>query len=126
MSTTTAIRGVRGATGVTENTKDALVAAGEELLNALVAANGIDPADVASVFFTCTPDLNAAFPAQAARNLGWTDTAMLCAHEMNVPGSLAMCLRVLIHWNTSRTQAEVKHVYINGAQALRPDRAATV
>lgn len=116
-------RGVRGATTVEENSKEAIVAAGMELLNALVEANGIDPADVASVFFTATPDLDAEFPAQAARRLGWDDTAILCAHEMAVPGALPMCLRILIHWNTASTQAEIRHVYTKGARHLRPDRA---
>ena len=90
----------------------------------VVAANGIDPADVGSIFFTATPDLDAEFPAVAARQLGWTDAAMLCAHEMGVPGSMPMCLRIMIHWNTTRSATEIKHVYIRGAQGLRPDRAS--
>jgi chorismate mutase len=117
-------RGVRGATTVEANTKEAILASGIELLQALVDANGIDAADVASVFFTATPDLDAEFPAQAARKMGWDDTAILCAHEMSVPGSMPMCLRILIHWNTDRTQAEVKHLYTKGARNLRPDRAS--
>jgi chorismate mutase len=117
-------RGVRGATTVDANTKEAIIASGTELLLALVEANGIDPADVASVFFTATRDLDAEFPAQAARKLGWDDTAILCAHEMSVPGSMPMCLRILIHWNTDRAQADVKHLYTKGARNLRPDRAS--
>ena len=124
MSEAKVCRGVRGATTVEVNTKEAIVAEGKALLLALVEANGIDPADVASLFFTATSDLNAEFPAQAARQLGWDDVAILCAHEMNVPGALPMCLRILIHWNTTRTQAEVKHVYTKGAKHLRPDRAS--
>ena len=119
-----AVRGVRGATTVEENTKAAIVAEGRALLEAMVEANGIDPADVASIFFTATPDLDAEFPAQAARQMGGDNVAILCAHEMSVPGPLPLCLRILVHWNTTRTQAEVKHVYMKGAKALRPDRAS--
>jgi chorismate mutase len=119
----TACRGVRGATSVDANTKDAIIAATRELLEALVAANGIDPADVGSVFLTATPDLDADFPAQAARQLGWDDTALLCAQEMAVPGATPGLVRVLIHWNTTKTQAEIEHVYLKGARGLRPDRA---
>lgn len=118
----TSCRGVRGATSADANTKEAIVAATRELLEALVAANGIDPADVGSVFLTATPDLNAEFPAQAARQMGWDDAALLCAQEIAVPGATPSLLRVLIHWNTTRTQAEVRHVYLKGARALRPDR----
>lgn len=117
-------RGIRGATTVETNTKEAIVEATRELLDRLVAANDIDPADVGSIFFTATPDLDAEFPAVAARQLGWTDAAMLCAHEMGVPGSMPMCLRILIHWNTTRSARDIKHVYIRGAQGLRPDRAS--
>jgi chorismate mutase len=117
-------RGVRGATTVEENTKGAIVEATRELLDRLVAANDINPEDVGSIFFTATPDLDAEFPAVAARQLGWSDAAMLCAHEMGVPGSMPMCLRIMIHWNTTRAAADIKHVYIRGAQGLRPDRAS--
>lgn len=118
----TMCRGVRGATSADANTKEAIVAATRELLEALIAANGMDPADIASVFLTATPDLNAEFPAQAARQLGWEDAALLCAQEIAVPGATPGLVRVLIHWNTPKTQAEVRHVYLKGAQALRPDR----
>jgi chorismate mutase len=116
-------RGVRGATTADANTKEAIIEATKELLQLLVAANQIDPADIGSIFLTATPDLDAEFPAQAARQMGWDDVALLCAHEMAVPGALKSCLRVLIHWNTPRSQAEIKHVYTRGASALRPDRA---
>ena len=118
-----ACRGVRGATSCDANPKEAIIAATRELLEAVVAANGIDPADVGSVFLTATPDLDAEFPALAARQLGWVDTALLCAQEMAVPGATPSLLRVLIHWNTTRTQAEIQHVYLKGAASLRPDRA---
>lgn len=116
-------RGVRGATTCTSNTRAAILAATNELLQAVIDANGIDKADIASVWFTTTADLNAEFPAVAARQLGWTDTALMCTHEMSVPGSLPACIRLIMHWNTSKTQADIVHVYLHGATALRPDRA---
>ncbi len=87
----------------------------------MVEANGIEADDVASAFFTTSPDLNAEFPALAARQMGWTDVALLCGHEMNVPGSLAMCLRILLHVNTDKKAADVVHVYLRGARVLRPE-----
>ncbi len=119
------IRGIRGATTAEANTREAILAATHELLKVLIAANGIDPADVASAMFTTTRDLNAEYPALAARALGWTDVALMCGHEMEVPRSLPHCIRILIHWNTERPASEIRHVYIRGAARLRPDRAAT-
>lgn len=116
-------RGVRGATTVEANTVEAILEATRELLLLMIEANAIDSADVGSAIFTTTPDLNADFPALAARHLGWHEVALMCGHEMNVPGALPMCIRVLLHWNTPRTQAEIKHIYIRGAQHLRPDRS---
>ena len=89
----------------------------------IVEANGLKVEDVASAIFTTTPDLTAAFPARAAREMGWRDVALLDAQEIPVPGSLERCVRVLIHWNTEKSAAEIQHVYLKGAQALRPDRA---
>ncbi len=117
-------RGVRGATTCDENTREAILAATHELLTLLIEANGIHPEDIASAIFTTTPDLNAEFPAVAARAIGWIDTALLCGHEMAVPGSLPRCIRVLIHWNTTKRADEIVHVYIRGARGLRPGRAA--
>jgi chorismate mutase len=117
------LRGVRGATTATTNTLPAILAATRELLEALVIANQLDPADIASVYFTMTADLNAAFPARAARELGWTDTALLDAQAPRVAGDLPRCIRVLIHWNTERTQKEITNVYLRDASGLRPDRA---
>ena len=117
-------RGIRGATTVTANTREAILDATRELLAELVRANEIRPEDVASAYFTTTSELNAEFPAVAARNgLGWTNVALMCGHEMDVPGSLRMCLRILLHVNTERAQAEVCHVYLRGAAVLRPDLA---
>ena len=118
-----ACRGIRGATTVEANEVGAILAATRELLQALVAANGLDARDLASVIFTVTPDLDAAFPAREARDIGWTEVPLLDALEIPVPGSLPRCIRVLIHWNTDRRQDEVEHVYLRGAQALRPDLA---
>jgi len=118
------IRGVRGATVAAADTPDAIGRATQELLRALVEANGLDPADIASLIFTTTPDLTAAHPAQAARELGWTEAAILCVNEMAVADGLAQCIRVLIHWNTGKRQEDVRHVYLYAAARLRPDRAA--
>ena len=118
------VRGIRGATTVEENSRDAIVEATAELLDAVVAANAVHQDQVASVFFTTTSDLNAEFPAVAAREAGWQDVALLCGHEMAVPGSLPRCLRLLMHVNTDRSSAEIQHVYLRGARALRPDLVA--
>ncbi len=114
-------RGVRGATTVQANTREAILGATTELLAAMVDANGFCVEDVASAFFTSSPDLNAEFPALAARKMGWTDVALLCGHEMQVPGSLNQCLRILLHVNTEKKASEIVHVYLHGARVLRPD-----
>jgi chorismate mutase len=115
-------RGIRGATTVETNTREAILEATRELLTALVKANGVRREDVASAWFTTTADLNAEFPAVVARNdFGWGNVALMCGHEMAVPGSLQMCLRILLHVNTEQTQDEVSHVYLRGASVLRPD-----
>jgi len=106
---------------VDANSAEDVVSATRELLERMVEANGIDAVDVASAIFTATADLTAAFPARAAREMGWERVPLLDAVEMAVPGSLPRCIRVLIHWNTERSQAEVRHVYLRGAAALRPD-----
>ncbi|MGE5594711.1 MAG: chorismate mutase [Hyphomicrobiales bacterium] len=115
------VRGVRGATTVSENTREAILEAARELLTAIVEANDINPEDVASATFTTTPDLNAEFPAVAARQMGWTFVPLMCGHEMGVPGSLPMCLRILLHLNTDKGPHDIHHIYIRGAAALRPD-----
>ncbi len=114
-------RGVRGATTVKANTREVILEATAELLQAMAEANGLDSEDIASAFFTSSPDLNAEFPALAARQMGWTDVALLCGHEMQVPGSLLMCLRILLHVNTEKKASEIVHVYLQGAKVLRPD-----
>jgi chorismate mutase len=117
------IRGVRGATTAEANTREAILSATHELLCLMIEANYIQPDDVASAIFTTTIDLNADYPALAARALGWHDVALMCMHEMNVPHGLKQCIRILLHWNTEMTAQDVKHVYIKGAVNLRPDRA---
>lgn len=117
-------RGVRGATTVEHNTREAILSETYELLIQMIEANGIRPEDVASAIFTTTPDLTAEYPALAARQLGWHDVALLCAHEMAVPHGLKRCIRILLHWNTEKMAAEIRHIYIKGAVNLRPDRAA--
>ena len=115
-------RGVRGATTVEEDTPDAILRATRELLAIMIRLNNIQSADVASVFFTTTRDVVSQYPALAARQLGWMDVPLLCGHEMEVPGSLAKCIRVLMHWNTDTPQSRIQHIYLNGAQSLRPDK----
>ncbi|MBN1641532.1 MAG: chorismate mutase [Anaerolineae bacterium] len=117
-------RGIRGATTVAANDVDEILDATEELLRQIIAANGVREADVASAIFTATRDLDAVYPAVAARRLGWTHTTLLCVQEMAVPGSLARCIRVLIHWNTERSIDQIRHVYLREARQLRPDLAA--
>ena len=116
-------RGVRGATTIERNTAEEILAATRELLATLIEANQIDVDDVASVFFTTTPDLNAAFPAVAARDYGWDSVALICGHEMAVPGSLERVIRILIHWNTEKSSNEIRHVYLGRAVELRPEWA---
>jgi len=114
-------RGIRGAITASTNDSRAIVAATDALLRAMIDANGIAAEDIAAVFFTTTPDLNAEFPAAAARALGWHKVPLLCSHEMNVPGRLPACIRVLMLVNTDKPQDEVRHVYLEGAERLRPD-----
>lgn len=114
-------RGIRGATTVDQNEAETITDATRELLQAIIAANEIEPEEVASVTFSTTADLDAAFPAKAARDLGWVDVALFCCQEIRVPDSVPMCIRVLIHWNTTKSQAEIVHVYQGDAQQLRPD-----
>jgi chorismate mutase len=116
------IRGIRGATVVERDEPEAIHAATRALLEAIQAANpGLRPADLASAWFTATPDLCAAYPAAAARQLGWTQVPLMCVQEMAVPGSLARCIRVLLHWNTDLPQTAIQHVYLGAAESLRPD-----
>jgi chorismate mutase len=114
-------RGVRGATTADANTREALLTATRQLLALMIRVNGIEPADVGSAIFSLTRDLDAEFPALAARQLGWLDVPLLCTYEVDVPGSLRKCVRILVHWNTDKPQNEIRHVYIKDAVKLRPD-----
>jgi chorismate mutase len=114
-------RGVRGATTADSNSRDDILTATRQLLALIIRINGIEPQDVGSAIFSLTRDLDAEFPALAARQLGWLDVPLLCTYEVDVPGSLRRCVRVLIHWNTDKPQNEIRHIYVKDAERLRPD-----
>ncbi len=115
-------RGIRGAVTVDANTEQAILDGSQDLLEHMVRANEVDADDIACVVFTVTQDLTAAFPAEAARRLpGWTQVPLMCAQEIPVPGALARCVRILMLVNTTKTPDEVEHVYLRGAERLRPD-----
>lgn len=114
-------RGVRGAITVESNDREQILSATRRMLALLIRVNDIDKADVASAQFTVTKDLDAEFPALAARQLGWLDVPLLCGYEISVPGGLEQCIRVLLHWNTDKPQDAIQHVYLEGAERLRPD-----
>jgi chorismate mutase len=120
-----AVRGVRGAITVERDDPTLLLDATEKLLRVIVAENAIDPGDIASALFTLTPDLVSQFPAAAARRIGWTLVPLLNFTEIGVPGSLERCIRVMLHVNTDKRQDEIVHVYLDGAQVLRPDLPRT-
>lgn len=115
------LRGIRGATSADENSRDEIVNKTIELLEKMIKQNNIKVEDVASAFFSVTPDLNAEFPAAAARKLGWIYTPLLCLNEIDVPGSLKSCIRVLLHVNSSLPQEDIVHIYLHEAKKLRPD-----
>ena len=122
----TTCRGVRGATTVQCDEREEILRATRELLALMIHLNGIEKEDVASAIFTTTMDLSGAFPATAARQLGWLDVPLMCSHEIDVPGSLHKCVRVLLHWNTEKSQHDIQHVYLKDAQALRPDKTVVL
>ncbi len=119
------VRGIRGATTASENTAAAIVDATEELLQELVQLNDLDSQEIAFAYFTTTLDLNAEFPALAARRLGWLDVPLLCGHDMNVqqpnPRGVPMCIRILLLYNTPRPQASMRFAYLRGAGAIKAD-----
>lgn len=115
-------RGIRGAVTVDANTEREIMDATAELLEKMVRANSVDADDIAGVLFTVTADLTACFPAEAGRRLpGWSHVPLLCAQEIPVPGAVPRCVRVLMLVNTTKTSAEIQHVYLRGAEQLRPD-----
>jgi chorismate mutase len=119
-------RGIRGAITVEHNIGEEILTATTELLQLLVERNDLHPEDIASAIFTVTEDLDAAFPALAARAMGWTEVALICTREIPVPGSLSKCIRVLLHVNTTRSAAEIQHAYLRGAVKLRPEFGANL
>jgi len=119
------MRGIRGATTVEVDQPDQILNATYELIEAIFKANpGMRADEIASAIFTVTDDLTSTFPAQAARQMGWSLVPMMCAREIPVPGSLPKTIRVLVHWNTELAQNQVTHVYLRGAVKLRPDLVA--
>lgn len=120
------VRGIRGATVTFADQPEAVLAATKELLENIQRANpSLETVDIASAIFTVSEDLASAYPAQAARELGWGDVPLLCAREIPVPGSLPKCIRVLLHWNTELPQNDIQHVYLGAAAKLRPDLRLT-
>jgi len=116
------IRGIRGATTVQDDRPELILAATQELLESIIKANPlVRPEDVASAFFTVTDDISSIHPALAARKMGWNMVPMMCAREIPVPGSLTLCIRVLVQWNTDLDQKAIKHIYLQNAVSLRPD-----
>jgi chorismate mutase len=116
----TTVRGLRGATTADSNTRDAILEATRELLQELVEANDVSADDIAAVTFTTTRDLDAEFPAVAARvDLGWTEVAMMCGHEMEVPGGQERCIRVMMLVNTDKAPHDLKRIYLREAASLR-------
>jgi chorismate mutase len=115
------VRGIRGAIDVKANTAEAIGEATARLLVAMCEANGLVPSSIISAFFTVTTDLTAAFPASAARALGWMDVPLLDAQEIEVPGGMPRVIRVLLHVETDRARRDIQHIYLDEAVALRPD-----
>ena len=116
------VRGIRGAIDVNSDQPEEILSATRELLEAIMLANpALQTAELASVLFTVTDDLHSAYPAQAARQMGWGEVPLMCGREMDVLSGLPRCVRVLLHWNTDLAQTDIRHVYLRGAAALRPD-----
>ena len=112
-------RGIRGAITVENNDRKSILDAPRDLLEEITRLNNLDRSQVVAAWFTTTTDLNAEYPALAARQLGWTEVALLCAHEMSVPNSLPFCIRVLILVNTDKSANDIEYVYLRGAKGLR-------
>ncbi len=116
------VRGIRGANTVANDSPQEILGATHELLEAILLANpSLRVEDIASCFFTLTPDLTSEYPAKAAREMGWTMVPLMCAQEIPVPAGIKKCVRVLIHWNTSISPDEIQHVYLGETRNLRPD-----
>lgn len=117
------VRAIRGATTSEENTREKILEVTREMLSEIISRNGISSDDIVSVIFTLTPDLNAVFPAVAARELGMTDIPLLDMSQPLIQGALQKCVRILMHVNTDKENKDMKHVYLRGAKVLRPDLA---
>lgn len=117
------VRAIRGATQLDEDEREHLLASVDELIRAVLSTNGLDTEDLISIIFTATPDLHSEFPALAARQLGIGDVPLLCSQELSVAGAMPRVIRVLMHVETDRSKAAVRHVYLRGAAALRRDLA---
>ena len=117
------VRGIRGAVNIASNTKEEILTKSKDLLEAILAANRVKPADIAAAIFTLSPDLNADFPAYAARQLGWTDVPLMCARELDVPGAMEKVIRVLLLVNSRIPASKIKHQYLGDTPRLRPDLA---
>lgn len=116
------VRGVRGAIVARADQPGAILRATRELLAAIMESNPeMQPEHIASAMFTATEDLHSAYPSQAAREMGWNHVPLICSREIPVPGGLARCIRVLLHWNTELPQHAIRHVYLGDAAKLRPD-----
>jgi chorismate mutase len=116
------VRGVRGATTVENDSPEEIHEATRELLQEILKLNAIDSfEEIGSIIFTTTPDLTSTFPAEAARGIGMSQVPLLCASEIAVEGKMPHCIRVMLHWNTEKPQAEIVHVYLREAKKLRPD-----
>ena len=121
------VQGIRGATVADENQPESILAATRGLLNAILEANPtLRVSDLASLIITVTEDLNAAYPAQAARQMGWTNVAMMCMQEIPVPDGLPHCIRVLLHWNRDLPQNSIRHICLGAAANLRPDLVSNI
>jgi len=115
------IRGVRGAICATENSREAIFDATRRLIVRMLSANEIETENIASIFFTTSPDLNADYPAYVLREMGYLQIPLMCATEIDVPGGLPRVIRVLIHLNTDKKQSEIRHLYLGEAARMRPD-----
>lgn len=115
------VRGIRGAITASGNSKDAILSSTKELITKMIALNKVKTADIAGIIFSATKDLNADFPANAARKLGLLSVPLLCTNEIDVPGSLKKCIRALMLVNSNKAPSSIKHVYLGGARKLRPD-----
>ena len=116
-----AVRALRGATTVDEDTVAAINQRVQTLVSAMLDRNGVDKDDLISIVFTATDDIHSMFPAAAARVLGLGDVPLLCARELDIDGGAKLCIRVLMHLTTTRRRAELHHVYLEGAKGLRDD-----